>query len=91
MDAVWSRDGKTIYYWEGDDLRAASLRVGPRFEVTTRRTVLTDPAYTRSCCHPNFDVFSDGSFIISRRESTGQSGGLVLVTNWFEELRASGR
>ncbi|MEQ1692385.1 MAG: protein kinase [Gemmatimonas sp.] len=88
-DPVWARDGKTLFYWEGDVLRAARLRTSPSFAVLSRETVRTDADYQRSCCFPNYDVAPDGKrVILARFESASRVRGLMLVSNWGEEIRA---
>jgi hypothetical protein len=88
-DPVWARDGQTLFYWEGDALRAARLRTSPSFAVLSRETVRTDAEYQRSCCFPNYDVAPDAKRVIMARfESASRVRGLMLVSNWGEEIRA---
>jgi serine/threonine-protein kinase len=89
IDPVWARDGRSVYWWEGSLLRVAHVRTQPGFAVLSRETVLKDDAYMPNCCFPNYDIYPDGKrFIMARRGSAQQAAGLVLVTNWFEELKA---
>jgi hypothetical protein len=87
-DPIWSRDGSTLYYWEGPALRAARVRTDGAFEVLDRRTVLNDPLYAAGCCFANYDVLPDGSMIVARHVVTPPAPGFILVSNWFSELRA---
>lgn len=89
QDPVWSRDGKTLYYWQGPALRAARLRTSPTIGVISRETVLTDTDYQRNGCFPNPDVSPDGKRIIyARMVPRASRQGFTLVTNLGEEIRA---
>jgi len=90
-DPTWSRDGNTVFYWEGQQLRAARLRTRPAFAVVSRETVLTDSLYAPSCCFPNYDVYPDGRRFLIARRAPAQADApneIVIVVNWFEQLKA---
>ena len=93
---LWSPDGNAIYYWTlapGSDaiksLIATRIERGSPFAVTSRDTVLTG-AY-RSL---DSDLHSDGDRLVisqnlaaSATADDAQPQRLLIVTNWFEELR----
>ena len=88
-DPVWSRDGGSLYYWEGPEFRVARVRTQREFAILRRETVFVDSSYVASCCVPNYDVYPDGQrFVIARREGANEQKSFILVTNWFEELKA---
>lgn len=56
----WSRDGKVLYYRNGDRLIGARLATGTAFAVQERVTVLETPALSGRG-NRNYDVAPDGS------------------------------
>ena len=93
---LWSPDGNTIYYWTlgpGSDairsLIATRIERGPPFAVTSRDTVLTG-AYrgSDSHLHPDGDrLVISQNFGASTTADDAQPQRLLIVTNFFEELR----
>ena len=59
---MWRRDGRELYYWQEDQLIAATIGAGAAGEppVVRGRTPLFRAAYVQNA-HPNYDVSSDGS------------------------------
>ena len=77
---IWAPDGKTIYFWEGSRLMAATVSRAPELRVTSREA-LFDGQYEQ-----DFDVSKDGKrFLMIESESSGL--GLVVVPDWLTELR----
>ena len=90
----WSPDGETIYFLGGstaaDTIYAARVRLEPSFLVRK-----TDAVYTARNV-TGFDVHPDGTHLIAevrqqQIDSTGNasdvSSKVMVVLNWFEELR----
>jgi serine/threonine-protein kinase len=92
-DARWSADGRELYFAteDGRQILAVSMQYGasslepgaPRvlFEVGMTPIVAGDQSY---------DVSPDGRFFVIRNEGNQEEGSaptLVLVQNWFDELR----
>jgi eukaryotic-like serine/threonine-protein kinase len=89
-EPVWSRDGKTLYYWDGSALIAARLRTAPEFAVVSRHVVLRDIGYVPTvCCHSNYDVQADdrGFIMVLNREAGKTNDKLVLVEGLLTELK----
>jgi serine/threonine-protein kinase len=85
-EPVWGRGGRELFYRAQNQLMSAAIQTTPAFSVSSRRPVLPD-AYTQNPDHTGYDVHpSEGWFVFTRARS--QSGELVLVLNWLEELRA---
>jgi hypothetical protein len=80
---VWR--GSEIFYREGDSIRAATVTVGARVSVTARRTLFDDSRYRG--IGATFDVAHDGPRLLMLR-NVERPASLVVVVNWFEELRA---
>ncbi len=90
VDPVWSRDGRELFYLEGDRMMAVAVSVDPEFDFEPA-TFLFEARPQRQLTQPPFyDVASDGRFILVRR--SGDSGGsagvgpIQVVQNWHQEL-----
>jgi serine/threonine protein kinase len=87
-DAVWSRDGKELFYRNG--LKILSARVVPdvTFRVEAPQALFEggfDPGSERG-----YDVAPDGRFVMIENEPNDNttSASIVVVLNWGEELQA---
>jgi len=86
----WSRDGTELFYKNpAGQLVATRVVTEPNFVVVDREVLFSVAQYQfgwEFCCHATYDVHPDGErFLMIRREGSG--GDLVLVYNWFEELK----
>ena len=84
---VWSRDGRHLFYPNGQQLLSATLAVTPTFSVTAREKLLEGNEYTFSLGHASYDVAPDGKRFLLLRPLNGETQTIVVV-NWREELRA---
>jgi serine/threonine-protein kinase len=85
-EPVWTADGSGIYYWAGDRLMMATVATSPTFAVTGRREMLRG-GYDRFFLFAQYDVHPDGrQFVMIRNQDVGVAP-LVIVANWFTELR----
>jgi eukaryotic-like serine/threonine-protein kinase len=81
-EPMWSRDGKTLYYWDGSALIAARLRTSPDFGVQSREVILRDIGYMPpTCCRSNYDVLGDdrGFIMVLNREGGKSNDKLILI------------
>jgi serine/threonine-protein kinase len=84
---VWSRDGSELFYRaEGGRMMVASVNAGP----AAPPQVLFAGTYFGGlgAALAQYDVATDGRFLMSR--PVGEQNGpthLILVSNWFHELR----
>ena len=92
-EPVWSRDGRELFFQNGDAMMAVEIQTSPALRVGAPR-MLFEGRYAPS---PNsvgsYDVSADGQRFLriqpvhpdpSRRQ-------IEVVLNWFEELRRLGR
>jgi serine/threonine-protein kinase len=87
-EPLWSSDGRTIYYRRADTLFAAAVQTRPTFSVGQHRMVFT-ANFKPSPYHIHINYDRDprtGDFVVFS-ESRGSDAALVVVLNWFEEVR----
>jgi serine/threonine-protein kinase len=85
-EPLWSSDGRTIYYRRADTLFATAVQTRPTFAVGQRRTVLVTD-FLENPNHTNYDRNGrTGEFVMIAR-GEGAETALVVVLNWFEEVR----
>lgn len=84
---IWSRDGRELFYRCGDKMMAATIETEPEFRVTGPE-VLFEGQYLTGDIR-NYDASEDGQRFLMIKESEGQPAAtqLVVVLNWFEELK----
>jgi serine/threonine protein kinase/Tol biopolymer transport system component len=84
---VWSRDGREIFYAEGDKLMRVPIDRAPRFAAGSPQILFETPDFVWERVR-NYDVLPDGSgFVIVRRGSgTPATRTLRAVFDWFAEL-----
>lgn len=89
-EPVWSRDGRELFYRNGNQMVVVAVETEPEFNVGTPR-VLFEGTYEHEpvgAGNPNYDVSLDGQrFLMIRRSDTGETSALTFVGNWFEELK----
>lgn len=85
-EPVWSRDGRQLFYREGNKLFAATLSATGAPSVETRRLVF-DQAYVQDPTHVMYDVAPDGKSFLMLRPTDDSSSEIVVVLHWDEVLR----
>lgn len=87
----WSRNGRELFFRAGDKMMA--VEVSPGLRVSRPRLLFQGP-YVRTGHNPgyaNYDVASDGRFVMIRSEKEAGPAQINVVLNWFEELKAQGK
>jgi dipeptidyl aminopeptidase/acylaminoacyl peptidase len=85
---VWSRDGKELFFRQGDAMMAVDVRTSPVFSASRERQLFTT---TDLGFRPEFDVSPDGKrFLMVHRDPGSWPTQLDVVLNWFDELRRTG-
>ena len=96
LEPLWARSGRELFYSTATDvseLIAAQVETAPAFRVVKRTTLFSREGYNGSFIGASYyDVTPDGRrFIMSRGPTQTGSERLVLVLNWFAELRAAAK
>ncbi len=84
-EPVWSRDGRRIYYMKDGQMMVADVAASNGFAVLSRRVLFPWRAGP-NLSHANYDVSPDGKMLML--QSSGEETKMVVITNWFTELRA---
>jgi serine/threonine-protein kinase len=77
----WSRDGHELYYLIGDKIMAVDVETEPNFWAGTPKEIFTGD-YEQA-----YDVALDGRFLMISRGEDDHASDLIVVLNWFEELK----
>ena len=89
-EAVWSRDGRELFYRTGNQLWVVEVETEGGF-TAERPTLLFERPYMLdpySFGAPYYDVSLDGQqFLMVRSGTDAETPGFVVVENWFEELK----
>jgi eukaryotic-like serine/threonine-protein kinase len=87
-DPVWSRDGRELFYLEGNDLKVVTVRTQPTFEASAPLKLFSGNFNSGNLAGANYDVTVDGRrFVMVAHTQPDRSMPINLVTNWWEELK----
>jgi len=90
---VWAPDGSALYYLGGGDLVRRDVRLADTVELGEERPVFSKPRGRSDFVTRIYDIHPDGDrflFLTSGGgavQSGGGGGSIMIVTNWFTELR----
>ncbi len=84
-EPCWSRDGRELFYREGDVMMVASVRTQPAFEVTERRRLFSG-AFLPGGSLREYDVTPDGRRFAMVRGGASTTA-LLAVQGLLERLR----
>ncbi len=87
-EPLWATAGGSIFYRHDDELVEAQVRSDENsFAVGTRQTLFAGP-FTTNGNRTNYDLNRRTGEFVMIRSAERSSTELVVVLNWFEELRA---
>jgi hypothetical protein len=89
-EPVWSRDGRELFFRNGDQMWVVEVETGSEFNVGSSRLLFQGPyAHDDSGYgNPNYDVSEDGQhFLMVQSGEATETPGYRVVENWFEELK----
>jgi eukaryotic-like serine/threonine-protein kinase len=83
----WSRDGRELFYRQGDALMALSVDAGASFRAGKPRRLFAG-LYWGESQEMAFDVSPDSQrFLMIKSDATATLRQINAVQNWFEELK----
>jgi hypothetical protein len=87
-EPVWAHSGRELFYKNAvDELVSSEVRTSPTFMVGQHRILFSAADYYSYPWHPQYDVTADDQRFVMLKDVTAESNELVLVLNWFEELK----
>ena len=88
VQPLWARNGQELFYRNGEAVIAVSIETDPNF-VAGNPEMLFEAAYFLGPGGRTYDVAPDGErfLMIQQIESASNSQQIVVVQNWFEELK----
>ncbi len=84
-DVAWASSGRELFYREGTSVMASSVQTSPTFEAGTPVRLFDGPY--RTDLSNSFDVSRDGQRFLMVKEPASSPASIVVVINWFEELK----
>ena len=83
----WSRDGRALFYRQGDALMAVSVDTSASFRAGKPKRLFAGP-YRGESQEMAFDVSPDGRrFLMIKSDAAATLRQINAVQNWFEELK----
>ena len=89
IEPVWNPNGKELFFREGDKMMAVDITTQPGFSAGKPRMLFQGNYLPTPDTFPNYDVSPDGQrfLMIKHEEQSNSLNQIVLVQNWFEELK----
>jgi eukaryotic-like serine/threonine-protein kinase len=87
-EPVWVRNGRDLFFRNGDKMIAVDVTTDPRFRAGKPR-LLFEGRYEAYPLTTNYDVAPDGQrfLMVKTREPAPAPAQFNVVLNWFEELK----
>jgi Tol biopolymer transport system component len=87
---MWARNGRELFYLNGKgEMTTLAVEPGPGFSVGQAKVLFSASPFVIGNNAGVYDVSPDGRRFVMIRPATGAGESeLVVVQNWFEELRA---
>jgi hypothetical protein len=88
-EPVWARNGRELFYRNGDKMMVAAVQVQPVFATAKPKVLFQGDYETYAPFSPYYDVSPDGlRFLMVKADKLTTSATQInFVQNWFEELK----
>ncbi len=89
-EPLWARNGRELFYRNGDKMMAASVQTKPMFAAAKPNLLFTGKSAAGVFgFRPNYDVSPDSQrFLMVKEAVRAQSASQInFVLNWFEDLK----
>jgi len=86
INPVWSRDGRELYYINGNSMMVVPVMPEPGFSIGAPERLFEGPYVTGGNLWTNYDVSDDERFMMIKKSDDAEVQ-LICVHNWFEELK----
>jgi len=84
VEPLWARDGRELFYLEGNKLMAVTIDGKGDFNFTPP-TLLFEYRYRRSSQPPSYAVAADGRFLLIK-QATATQPPIEVITNWARNV-----
>jgi hypothetical protein len=87
-EPVWSRDGKELFYRNGDRMMAIVMTGEPALRPSKPAVLFVKPSWVLPGTR-NYDVTRDGRrfLMVVENEQVAAATHITVVLNWFDELK----
>ena len=88
-EPVWNPRGKELFYRSGDKMMSVDVSTEPAFSAGKPKVLFQGPYLSTLGTLPFYDVSQDGQrfLMLEPVEQTATLTQIVVVQNWFEELK----
>ncbi len=88
-EPVWAHSGRELFYRGGQSLISVEVLPGATFVTGERRVLFSTQGFRGSRNHQRYDVTPDDQrFVMIRNPGSQEAVELIVVENFFEELKA---
>ncbi|MCZ6768189.1 MAG: protein kinase, partial [Acidobacteria bacterium] len=86
--SLWARDGKELFYRNGDNMMVVSVQTEPTFKMLVAPRVLFEGTYLYGSFDwaANYDISPNGQRFLMIKQAEAQTQ-INVIQNWFEELK----
>ena len=88
VEPVWARNGRELYYLEGNKLMAVAVDTGAEFNFKAP-VLLFEYRYQRSLQPPSYDVGVDGRFLVIKPSKATPLSAITVISNWAQTAASS--
>jgi len=87
--AVWARNGRELFYRNGDKMMVVEVTTQPNFSPGSPKALFEGQLFTGGDGNTSYDVAPDAQRFVMIKESEEQqeAAQINVVQNWFEELK----
>lgn len=86
---MWSADGHELYYRSAkNEMIAAQVNTSGEFQLNGERTLFSMANYRSDNRHHSYAVSPDSKFFYFIEGLEGSASQIVVITNWWEELKS---
>jgi Tol biopolymer transport system component len=88
-EPVWNRNGRELFYRNGNKMMAVEITTQPNFALGNPRVLFEGPYVLATVPISNYDVSPDGRrfLMVKPVDSAAAATQINVVLNWFEELK----
>jgi len=87
-EPLWSRDGKELFYRNGDQMMVVTIETEPEFKAGVPKELFKGQFRgSATFFGHSYDLAPDGRFLMIQESQESIPPAIHVVLNWFEELK----